>query len=74
VVEDELDIAELLALHLRDLDCEVTLAMDGHAGMRQVFARNWDLVVLDLHGSRITVSSTPNQGTRFGFELPARAA
>jgi len=48
VIEDEHDIAELLALHLRDLNCEVTLAADGHEGMRQAFARNWDLVILDL--------------------------
>ena len=48
VVEDEKDIAELLALHLRDIDCEVTLASDGHEGMRHAFARNWDLVILDL--------------------------
>lgn len=48
VVEDEEDIAELLALHLRDLNCDVTLARDGHEGMRQAFARNWDLVILDL--------------------------
>ena len=78
VVEDERDIAELLALHLRDLNCEVTLAADGHEGMRQAFARNWGLAIvkriLDLHGSLITVSSTLNQGTRFEFEIPARAA
>lgn len=48
VVEDETDIAELLALHLRDLDCDVTLACDGHEGMRQAFAQNWELVILDL--------------------------
>ena len=48
VIEDENDLAELLALHLRDLNCEVTLAADGHEGMRQAFARNWDLVILDL--------------------------
>ena len=48
VIEDEHDIAELLALHLHDLNCEVTLAADGHEGMRQAFARNWDLVILDL--------------------------
>jgi len=30
--------------------------------------------ILDLHGSRITVTSAPNQGTRFEFEIPARAA
>jgi len=48
VVEDENDIAELVALHLRDLDCDVTIAGDGHGGMRHAFARNWDLVILDL--------------------------
>ncbi len=48
VVEDERDIAELLALHLRDLDCDITLADDGHAGMRQAFSSDWDLVILDL--------------------------
>lgn len=26
--------------------------------------------ILDLHGSRITVRSSPDQGTRFEFELP----
>ncbi len=30
--------------------------------------------ILDLHGSRITVESTPNEGTRFEFDIPARAA
>jgi DNA-binding response OmpR family regulator len=48
VVEDEPDIAKLVALHLRDEDYNVTLAADGHAGMRQAFARQWDLVLLDL--------------------------
>lgn len=48
VVEDERDIAQLIELHLRDADCDVTLARDGHMGMRQAFARPWDLVILDL--------------------------
>jgi len=30
--------------------------------------------ILDLHGSRITVRSAPNQGTCFEFEIPAKAA
>ena len=31
VIEDERDIAELLALHLRDINCEATLAaVDRH--------------------------------------------
>jgi len=48
VVEDEPDIAALLALHLGDNDFHVTIARDGHEGMRQSFARSWDLVILDL--------------------------
>lgn len=30
--------------------------------------------ILDLHGSRITVSSQPDKGTRFEFDLPTQAA
>ena len=48
VVEDENDIAELVALHLRDEGFAVTVAADGHAGLREALARRWDLVVLDL--------------------------
>lgn len=48
VVEDEADIAALLHLHLRDANCEVTLAADGHEGLELAFSRAWDLVILDL--------------------------
>jgi DNA-binding response OmpR family regulator len=48
VVEDEPDIADLVALHLRDENYRVTVATDGHEGMRLAFVRRWDLVVLDL--------------------------
>lgn len=48
IVEDEPDIAELLALHMRDVYREVVLAADGHAGMRLACSQPWDLVILDL--------------------------
>ena len=48
VVEDEFDIANLIRLHLKDIDCDVTLAADGHEGMRQALGQQWDLVMLDL--------------------------
>jgi DNA-binding response OmpR family regulator len=48
VIEDEWDIAQLLALHLSDANYAVTLAADGHDGMRQAFAGSWDLIILDL--------------------------
>ena len=48
VVEDERDIAELVALHLRDNEFSVTIARDGNEGMSQAFGSDWDLVILDL--------------------------
>jgi len=48
VVEDEIDIANLISLHLKDIDCDVTLAYDGHQGMRQALGHQWDLIMLDL--------------------------
>ncbi len=48
VIEDEWDIAQLLKLHLEDTNCEVTLAADGHEGMRCAFSQDWDLVILDI--------------------------
>ena len=48
VIEDERDIAELIRLHLVDLDFFVTIANDGHTGLRRASAGTWDLVILDL--------------------------
>ena len=48
VVEDNEDIAELVALHLRDLGCEVVQAADGAIGYELAAAGGWDLIVLDL--------------------------
>jgi DNA-binding response OmpR family regulator len=48
VIEDELDIAKLVQLHLQDLPCEVSLAFDGIAGLAQAQAGAYDLIILDL--------------------------
>ena len=48
LVEDEQDIADLVALHLADLCDEVVVASDGHEGMRQATTRDWALIILDL--------------------------
>jgi len=48
VIEDERDIAELIRLHLSDLNFDVTLAADGHAGLRLAMMQRWDLIILDL--------------------------
>ena len=39
VIEDELDIAKLVQLHLQDLPCEVNLAFDGIVGLAEAEAK-----------------------------------
>lgn len=48
VVEDEKDIADLVALHLRELCGELVTAFDGFDGMRLATTSYWDLIILDL--------------------------
>ena len=48
VVEDEEDIAELVALHLSDLCDEVVVASNGHEGLRLATSQDWALICLDL--------------------------
>ena len=48
VVEDERDIAELIALHLADLPAHVTLASDGPRGLELALRQPWDAIVLDI--------------------------
>ena len=48
VVEDERDIAELIALHLSDLPARVTLANDGLGGLQLALQKPWDAIVLDI--------------------------
>ena len=48
VVEDDIDIASLVQLHLSENGCDVTLAHDGPEGLRRALSEPFDLVVLDL--------------------------
>jgi DNA-binding response OmpR family regulator len=48
VVEDDHDLASLVALHLRDIGCEVTTRHDGTRGLEQALSGEHDLVILDL--------------------------
>jgi DNA-binding response OmpR family regulator len=48
VIEDQQDIAELIRLHLKDLSCEVKLALDGIVGLAEAESSPYDLVILDL--------------------------
>ncbi len=48
VIEDDRDIADLVALHLRDEGFAVTVQHDGNSGLQQALSGQYDLLVLDL--------------------------
>ncbi len=48
VIEDQREIANLVKLHLHDIDCQVKLAFDGSAGLADAESNHYDLIILDL--------------------------
>ncbi len=48
VIEDHTDIAEVVALHLSDIDCEVRHVADGLEGLKAAESERYDLIILDL--------------------------
>ena len=48
VIEDNRDLAGLLALHLRDMGLEVDLSPEGETGLAKGATGKYDLVLLDL--------------------------
>jgi two-component system alkaline phosphatase synthesis response regulator PhoP len=48
VIEDDKSIADLLEIHLKDLNCEVTTIQDGAEGLKSATSNPFDLIVLDL--------------------------
>ena len=48
IIEDDQDIAELLSIHLRDMDFTVSISGNGRQGCEKARAGMYDLIVLDL--------------------------
>lgn len=48
IIEDDQEIAELLAIHLKDMDCEIVKAFDGKTGFNLALSNPFDLIVLDI--------------------------
>lgn len=48
IIEDNSDLANLLAMHLRDLSYQVELAADGLEGLAMAESSHYDMVILDL--------------------------
>ena len=48
MIEDDLELAELLKMHLAKADIDVTIALTPLDGMQQFQRERFDLLVLDL--------------------------
>jgi DNA-binding response OmpR family regulator len=48
IIEDDPDIARLVAMHIRDLGCDVVVVADGAEGLQQAMATPYDLIILDI--------------------------
>lgn len=49
IIEDERDIAELVKLHLEDMDCSVEMFGNGKEGYRHALSTPFDLMILDIN-------------------------
>lgn len=48
IIEDDVDIAELISIHLHDLVCQIKRCTNGEAGFELAVAESFDLIVLDI--------------------------
>lgn len=48
IIEDDVNIVELLSIHLRDLGCHVLSSSDGREGLELARESSFDLIILDL--------------------------
>lgn len=48
IVEDDPNIVELLEIHLKDLECQITSVYDGASGLEKATSHQFDLIILDI--------------------------
>ncbi len=48
IIEDDPDIADLLQIHLRDLDMQLDRAEDGMNGLQKALEEEYELIILDI--------------------------
>jgi len=48
LVEDDTEIADLLHLHMQDLELQLDVAKDGESGLQKALENNYELVILDV--------------------------
>jgi DNA-binding response OmpR family regulator len=48
IVEDDPDIAQLISLHLGDLNADISVVSDGLEGLNRAISEDWSAILLDL--------------------------
>lgn len=48
IIEDDINIVDLLEIHLKDLHCQITRVHDGKEGLETALKDSFDLIILDL--------------------------
>ena len=48
IIEDDKEISDLLEIHLKDIDCQISKEYNGITGLNKVKFDNYDLIVLDI--------------------------
>lgn len=48
IIEDDIDIVDLLKIHLVDLHCDIKASLDGEGGLDLLKNHQFDLIILDL--------------------------
>ena len=48
IIEDDKAIANLVEIHLKDLECAVEKVVDGQEGLEKALSEQYDLIILDL--------------------------
>lgn len=48
IVEDDIELINLIEIHLKDIGCEVIKAFNGEEGLKLAFSENPDLITLDV--------------------------
>ncbi len=48
LIEDDVDIVQLLLIHLHDLDCEVEIEHNGKLGFAKAKTNHFNLIILDI--------------------------
>lgn len=70
IVEDNLDLAQLVALHLRDAGYEIEVEHDGWLGLARTKTQTFDLIILDIMLPGLDGLSVCQELRRNGPHLP----